>query len=592
MAYKKPSAYARFVPTSNTISSVGSSRTMALVGTGKLFFDVLNETILRQSNTTSELLSRENVYEIYHVTSKPLKNGSVDMTDGGVEYINGVDFELREGKYISWKINPDKPATVLEPVPFGGSEGAQEFAKAVHASVNDKTLVKSGKYKIEVTYVDNSVPALGTYAIVDFNTEEVLGEYTVGTQPVDAIPGISLFVTDTFFPKVSDGATPVPVYDAEGNIESVVTPGDYVIVQTIAGGTVDSAAPTNNAYYVSYAYRKAEEDFLPKVFTTYDDVVDEYGDYEVTASGKVINSLALAAEIAFVNGVNPIVCVQAKNDSDYSIQKAIDHLERDVAGVNNFNTVVPLSTSKGVAAYTMGHINKMSDSDIGKERMAYISAPATETYAESAAAASSFNNERIVYVVPGEATKSVRDLTTGRTSVRRVSGCFLTVAVAALGLVNDPAEPLTNKTITGFEGLGRLYAETEKNIMASKGCLILEQNGSIIRVRHGMTTATATVNSNEITLVQIKDMVIDAARNNLGSSFVGRKLVPTIVSDVQIALVNILTQFVGQQVIISYGGVNVKRSKEDPRAIDVKFEIEAVYPLNYINIEFSFSGVN
>jgi hypothetical protein len=51
-----------------------------------------------------------------------------------------------------------------------------------------------------------------------------------------------------------------------------------------------------------------------------------------------------------------------------------------------------------------------------------------------------------------------------------------------------------------------------------------------------------------------------------------------------------LPEIMSQQIILGYSGLSVKRSKEDPRQIDVKFEIEAVYPLNYISISFGFSA--
>ncbi|MNV26092.1 Phage tail sheath protein [compost metagenome] len=171
-------------------------------------------------------------------------------------------------------------------------------------------------------------------------------------------------------------------------------------------------------------------------------------------------------------------------------------------------------------------------------------------------------------------------------------GCYVSVAVASLGLKNDPAEPLTNKTITGFKDLGQLYTESEMNSMAEAGCLVMRQTGSVIKVRHGITTSTVDINSQEITLVQIRDYVIAAARKSLGETYVGSKLRPTIISDIQSSLISLLNQFKGQEVVIGYGGINVKRSSEDPRQVDVKFEIEAVYPLNYIDISFSFSGVS
>lgn len=594
MPYRKPGAYARFVRTAGAVNSPGATRVMAIIGTGKLFFDKINEAVLRTPGTTSDELNFGNVYEIYEITNKPLKDGNVQP--GARVFRKGVHFELMEGKIIAWKLKTAPTVQKIEDT----SEG-EIFKTAVSVSVNKDYKVRDGKFRVQITYIDNdgSSPNLGTFAVIDHETEEVLGEYTVSNEPVNAIPGVDLIVTDTFFPKLDEKSKPV-INTATGFVVPQTKVGDYVLIETKAGvlnDTLDDAAtnplPTKGeVYYVSYAYKKPEEEFKPKVFTDYSDVVNEYGNYDVTASGRVINSLALGAEIAFLNGVNPIVCVQAKNDSDFEIKKAIDMLERDVPGIKNVNTIIPLTTSKVVAAYVMEHVTKMSNSAIGKERMTYIAAEPGETVTQSADNAAGFNNERVVYIVPGEATKEVKDIYTGKVSIRKVPGCYLAVAVAALGLKNDPAEPLTNKTITGFTGFTTSYTESEKNLMAEKGCLVLEQYGYNMRVRHGITTSVAEVNSNEITLVQIKDYVIEAARTLLADLYVGRKLMPTLLGDIQTTLANILAQFVAQEIIIGFSGLSVKRSSEDPRSVDVSFEIEAVYPLNYINISFSFSGVN
>ena len=95
----------------------------------------------------------------------------------------------------------------------------------------------------------------------------------------------------------------------------------------------------------------------------------------------------------------------------------------------------------------------------------------------------------------------------------------------------------------------------------------------------------------EITLIQIKDYVIEACRTACGKLYIGRKNTASAVSDVNYTITNILNQFISQEIIVGYSNLSVKRSTEDPRQIDVKFEIEAVYPLNYINISFGFSAV-
>ena len=569
---KKPGAYARFVRTAGSVNSPGATRILAIVGTGKMFFDSLNEPVTRDSKSASDLLDNSNIYEIEKVTAKPLKDGEV--VPNSVEYVKGTDFELKDGNKIAWlKDNADPTSDAKAEVNNGTSE---EFASSITAGVQDDYLVKDGLYRIQITYIDDA-PALGAYLVVDESTEEVLGEFQVSNEPNQVIPGVTLTIPST------------KIIDVDENL--LVNVGDSCFIKT-TGAVAKNAPEGNSAYYVSYSYKKPESEYVPKVFFDYDDIVNEFGNYDVTASGVVLNSLSLGAEIAFRNQINPVVCVQAKNDSDFEMKAAIDKLERDIPGISTVNTIVPLSSSKTVAAHAKQHIDDMSLNLIGKERMTYIAAEDGETASDSAQAADDFNNERVVYVVPGSGIKEVKNIQTGRITNRRVPGCYLAVAVAALGLKNDPAEPLTNKGISGFASLGNHYSESEKNIMAEKGCLVLEQSGFDIKVRHGITTNTNEVNDSEITLVQIKDYVIDAARQTLGALYIGRKLLPSIIGDVESTLSNILAQLRAQEVIIDYANVSVKRSSEDPRAIDVSFEIEAVYPLNFINIAFSFAGIS
>ena len=45
-----------------------------------------------------------------------------------------------------------------------------------------------------------------------------------------------------------------------------------------------------------------------------------------------------------------------------------------------------------------------------------------------------------------------------------------------------------------------------------------------------------------------------------------------------------------QEIILGYQGLSVKDSPDDPREVLVNFEIEAVYPLNYVTITFGFAA--
>lgn len=597
MAYRPPGAYAKFIKTAGAFSSAGANRVMAIIGTGNLMYDVVNEAVERDQDralrvTPYDKLANEQIFEIASITSKPKVNGVLPF--GTISWENGKHFTVKEGKYIVWHTDVAKLATVKKYTGTLYTNQADFETKVSHiVDTSRDFLVEDGLWKIEVVYVDETA---GVYRVIDLETNEIVGEYGVSTDAnKTAIPGVNLTVDSTFF---DDGAG-----------KSTIKVGDYVVLQTTAAVVpaqyeeVDSVTGTpvpntqkelpkaGDVYYVSYTHKKPENDLEPKMFMDYDDVISEYGNYEVLASGKVLNSLSLGAEIAFTNGAGTIVCVQAKSDSDFEMKAAIDKLKRGIPGLSNINLVIPLTTSKTVGAHAMNHVIEMSGPLNNKERMTYLAATKDEKFTDGITTAKGYSNERVVYVSPGGAYKDVKDVRTGRVSERWVDGSYLAVAVACLGIKNDPAEPFTNKNIVGFNSLSGYYEESEMNAMADAGVLILKQVGPNIKIRHGITTSTSDVNSSEITLIQIKDYVIAEIRETLGDLYVGNKLRPSIVSDVESTSLSILNQFISQEVILGFGGLSVKRGKDDPRQLDVKFEIEAVYPLNYIMIEFGFSQV-
>lgn len=580
---------AEIVTNPNTTFEDASNITVAVNGTkGYLvedgewlievtYVDSVNGAYRVINNTTKEIVGE------YAVSATSIE-GIIPGVDLTVKSTNGT----LVGDYITVKTVAGKTETDAKAeIVTGEGNSTLVLEEAIEdlKVVNTSTIV-DGTFVIRISSIEDPLLTGKGKALTISVAEEVDGvegeatSYTLATIEdfLDAIPGVNFtFVNGTEF-----------------------STSDMVTIET-STKKLGKAPEEGTIYYVSYKYRKADEDYAPKLFTDYDDIVNEYGNYDVTASGVVINSLALGAEIAFTNGVNSIVCVQAKNDSDYEMNKAIDALQRSIPGVNNINTIVPLTDSSAVGAYASVHVGLMSSYEHGKERMAYLGASRTQKIAKSPTAldktigmvetAQSYKDERVVFVVPGEITKDIRDLRNGKINERKLPACYPAVAVAALGLVNDPAEPLTNKEIAGFKNLTTFHTDSEKNILAAAGCLVIEQAGSNIKVRHGITTSTADVNSAEITLVQIKDYVIDACRTSTASLYIGNKNRPSVVSDVQYTISSILNQFITKDILISYSGLTVKRSKEDPRQIDVKFEIEAVYPLNYINIDFGFTAI-
>ena len=387
----------------------------------------------------------------------------------------------------------------------------------------------------------------------------------------------------------------LPDFDSEN-----MAVGDCVRILTTAA-VYGKAIPEDNVYYVSYKFKKAGEDYEPKVFYSYDDVIQEYGNYDVTASSIVLNSLTLGAELAFRAGVNPVVCVQAKNDSDFEMKKAIDKLTKEIAGVDNVNAIVPLTTSSNVGAYAQAHVDNMSSEGGRHERMVYLSAYPGQPINKNATAidkklgmkqqAEAYSDERVVYVCPGRVYYDVKNIQTGRYNKRILPGCYLALGVATVAFTHDVAEPLTRKKIAcGFTELVDTYSFVEKNALAESGCLVIDEKSNALWVRHGITTDDSEINTTEITLIQIKDYVIAQVRKSCDEMYVGIKNLPSAKGNIQFTVNSILSQFVAQNIILGYSGPNVKDSPNDPREVLVDFEIEAVYPLNYITISFGFSS--
>lgn len=459
--------------------------------------------------------------------------------------------------------------------------------------ITSKSEIKAGYYLIKIKNIEKN-----EISIYNYKSGELIGTWStsVVNRFRDAIPGMS-FELYSF-------------RDVEGLIEMNGTKdvadlsGCGILIRTIEGIINPEVPQSGTEYYVSYKYAKSEDEYEPKVFSNYSDIVEEYGKYTVTESGMIINGISLAAEIAMQNGANPLVIVQAKSETDAAYKVAIDKLGKKVEEIDSVNAIVTLNSSKNINKYVIDHVNKYSSSEYGMYRMAYLAASSNEPVDKVSSISNSIQgsiqnaeeiyNERIVYVVPGMITKNIVDPNTGFSSLRVLPGSYLAAAVAALAMKNDPAEPLTNKRILGFTGLVTHYSEPELNTLSANGCLAIKQENTVLKVRHGVTThasidTLADIQSNEITLIQIKDYVINGCRKTLGDMYVGGKLKPSIVSDMEFTLKSLLNKYITDSIIIGYEDLVVARDLSDPRQVNIKFLIEAVYPLNYIDITFGFS---
>ena len=553
--------------------------------------------IERIDKTTGELTV------VGHGVPDPLPNGCIpglsvtvrDFGDDGVLLSDYIEFEV-----VAASTQEDATVTqraVESYAELTNSElitSAQALNAALRISINEDNLVLDETYIMEVIDSETAEPKYRiTSGTGSAEPNALIFEgYASQISGKRVIPGLYMYFTEKF--GVED-----------------LTVGCKIEITTTAKVKLNSPE-LETAYYVNYKYKKPKYQYEPQAFSDYDEIVKMYGNYDFAPDGRVINSLSLGAEIAFQNGASPIICVQSEGESYIEMKEALEKMEKLIPGLENINAIVVLTENVHVMNELKLHVDKMSSFDEGKERIGYVGAPMTRPISNAFASdedeygmieiAKNLDIERMVFVTPGEIIKEVRDLKNGRFRDRVLPGCYAAVAVAAMSIANDPAEPLTNKRINGFKGLSEVYGQKDKNKLAEAGCLVLHQDFNDIKIRHGITTHQSAIdfsgkpniddiNSQEITLIQIKDFVAQNARIITARKYVGVKNRNGIVSDIQGTMETMLAGFMQQDIIMGYEGLTVKRSPEDPRQIDIRFDIEAVYPLNYININFGFMSV-
>jgi len=172
---------------------------------------------------------------------------------------------------------------------------------------------------------------------------------------------------------------------------------------------------------------------------------------------------------------------------------------------------------------------------------------------------------------------------------RQIDGQFIGAAAAGFAASRPIVTSLTNKTLIGFTINPRnRLTQDESNLVGGAGVAIVAPLAAGGRVVHGRTTSSSgSAVEEEYSVVRIKDRVAKVARQTLERRFVGGLITPNTVADVELTVQSILSQLVSQGVLNGFQNIKVRVNPQEPRQIDVQFDIQPVFPLNWIFIRFS-----
>lgn len=410
---------------------------------------------------------------------------------------------------------------------------------------------------VSFTLDDTSGPPYAALDVITFTVVQG-DDFLTAAAPNRQIPGLLVVVPDTS----NNGG---------------------VIAQITTYNKSGAEPNVGDIYYVSFKYEK--QDYNPQLFTDFSDLVRYAGQLNLN------NSLTLASYLAFLNGAPAVIVKQilrAPNSSDATSTDYIDALEDlkvPVSGVKPA-IVLPLNTDPTVQAAYQKHVEIMSSIRYQSERITIFGCPANTGISSVKLLAEGFKSNRVWLVYPDTAVITIED-SQGNALEQIVDGSILAAAVAGVNtdLAFDAATPMTNKNVVGIRRLGRKLNLQEQDIVASSGVFLLEERGSNITIRDGLTTDMSSIFFRQTQITTAADVVQQVVRAAL-RPIIGRKVLPGILSIVKNRLSSALRSLKEAQIIFGFQSPKVLFGTE-PDTVQCTVAYQPIFGLNYIVITFN-----
>lgn len=358
---------------------------------------------------------------------------------------------------------------------------------------------------------------------------------------------------------------------------------DQITITPTAGGAL---AGGNVSVNVAYNYRNANFS-TPQRFSSWNDVRNAYGPALDPNTGRVVSELSLAANFAFLNGAQSVVCVALDRVDTAApvIQDYVTALDK-LTGVDDISIVCSASGDPALHTYLKQHVNTCAANK--KERRAIVGRDGTVTAVPTAtrqSSASAIKDVRVAHVSPSTAYYVNP---TNNTTIL-LGGQFLAAAVAGYSVSQPPQIPLTRKPVLGFSDVGEKMSESQMNTETQAGLMVVEKTRQgQVRVRHGVTTDPSNVLTREWNILGQQDALSYRVRDSLDND----QLIGSVIND--LTLINVkasvdsaLQSLLQGGTINDYNGLAVTQSSTSPDVIQVTFNWKASMPLNYIVAQYS-----
>jgi hypothetical protein len=545
----EPGVYVSFSPTTSLPSGLVLN-VLALIGRGA-DTKIEKESITRGSGPIDNLS--------YTTTDSDFITTINDQYS--IIYKKGVDFLVKDNNKIDWSLNGSPIKAILISNVKSDFDWSSLSNKSLTFSINgaSPTTVVFGTISNIDDVINSLNNSLGNYIIASSVTIDGVDQIKIvvkNFQTFNYFVSSSIEVLST---GTNDGLTLLGWYDKQ-----------------IEWGS--KSPKEGNVFYVSYPRQKVyPDDYQPKYFFSYSQIVDEYG--EINVNDPMSTSLSLGAKIAFENNVSALLCVPLNpNLNDYvGVKEALEKLKN-----YDCTYIVPLTNNINILTDLKNHVDFMSSLTERKPRKAMFGLP--EMSRESIISlAKSLNDMRITLVYPFIGKRTEKNVTLILPSP--FIACELAAKRCAALL---PSQPLLRNELVSFEDINDTWTRTEKNLVAGAGVTIVEKvpNINVMRVRDWLTTSQDSLYTNG-EVVDVIDYVMIRVMNITEGAFIGKPLTDEIILLIYAFITNFLESLVFGGIISSYENLVVSRNTTEPTQVDVSFAIKPIFTLKYIYINFT-----
>ncbi len=473
--------------------------------------------------------------------------------------------------------------TVTSTNPVGSGSGANPIGYLNQTYIDSVTGFRVTVVRTDdhVAYGITSIPASYEYAVGDTLQFVVKKDATGGNAATRACgtPGIQ--------PAYSNNAIAIPGLTMEVVSNFNSTAGDTVIVSTTRSS--GDAPAIGTFYFVTFTTNKQASDYALKMYTAASDAYLQYG------QPSTVNRLSLGIQLMALNGVQTFGAIQIPVQPGTNVGAASDYiaalqqLTQNLPGLNRkADVVVPLSNDPTVHQALSRQLTTQATARYKGEALGFVGYSQFTSPAQANANANSLLNQRMIAMGNPAAGILVTNPTTGVALEYLVDGPFIAAAMAGLNCnpANDVATTLTNQNLVGFSRLLITYDNPTMDLGAANGLtFVLNNNGSLL-IRHYKTTNPQNTLVSEPTSTTIADYVAQQSRTTL-AQFIGRKLVDSLVTDIQVVMNSLLKNLVDLQIISAYQNLVVKQNPNDPTEVDVTVTFKPIFSLLYLSVTFT-----